>query len=83
VTVDLATLGALIGVAVPIGGGVGWVVKQLVTSRIDKLEKSRDGLGARIGKAEAWQIAHDAVELERARVRARRDTRGVPRGAGE
>ena len=70
---------------VPVGlaafaGLVGWVVRTLVTDRIAALEKalkdSAESQGRRIGDLESWNVAHEAVEKERQRVRE--DTRGIP-----
>lgn len=56
-------------IAAGCSGVTGFVVRALVLNRLDSLEASRDGMGARFGESlktiERWQAQHDAVELDR------------------
>ncbi len=51
------------------GGLFAWLANRMVFKRLDDLESSRDGMGARFGeghkKTEIWQAQHDAVELHK------------------
>lgn len=74
----------LVPVFIPI---VRWVVKSAVRDMMEghnnekaasdlRMTGTVDRIHARIDGTERWQVAHDAVESERRRVRE--DTRGVP-----
>lgn len=55
-----------------------WVVRMALLDRIERLEKSIENFGVRLGALKSWQEAHDAVELDR----AGRDWSGRVRGDG-
>lgn len=68
-------------------GFIAWVARATVFNRMEALEKrvtvvddkhstSNKEQGIRIGDLESWNVAHEAVEKERQRVRE--DTRGIP-----
>jgi hypothetical protein len=73
-TVDLATVVQVVGLVATVAGATGWVIRQLVMDRIARNDKSIASFGVRLQALKEWQVAHDAVEGER----ARRETRGIP-----